>query len=408
MSIFDFWKDKPVAKPTEVKLADTGKNKKFVSFEYIEQQSIPKYRRELKEWTDARNIRHDVDYPMTYATVEGYDDAMVDLHLQAVIENRILRIVNLPIEIVNADGSTDDVMTDLINEMWFLDTLRIGMESVFWGYSVIEVTGLKDNRITGVKSIPREHIIPERKWIVRNPTDTDEGFPYEELPHQLLYCQLYDAYGILEQIVPMTILKRHSWASWDEYEEKYGHAIAIAKIPGGSTTTRDNTSKWLQSINKNSTGVFDIGTELQLLESNKTDAYQVFLEKIKLVNSEISKGVNGQTMTVDSGSSRSQGEVHKETEDEITQADKRSILIWLNETLKPALIAFGYPMSDDQKFSTKVIAKPNERIKIDIPLINADYRMTDEYIERVYGVELAERVEIDAETEKTDPSKKKS
>ena len=53
----------------------------------------------------------------------------------------------------------------------------------------------------------------------------------------------------------------------------------------------------------------------------------------------MSKLVNGQTMTVDSGSSRSQSEVHLRTENEVTKADIRNLLRWLNDTLLPALRA---------------------------------------------------------------------
>lgn len=369
-------------------------------------QNIGRYRRELNTWRDAREMRYDVDYPLTYALQEVYTDAMVDTHLRAVIENRILRVVNQPFEIKGKDGKSDEKLTDLINQPWFTDVLRYKMESIFYGYNLIYFKDYEKGKIKNVDIVPREHVIPENRWIIENVTDTDKGLPFDAFPNDLVYCQMYDAYGLLEQASSLTILKRHSWGSWDEFEQIFGIPIRIAKVPSGNPKVHKEASVWLDEMGRTAAGVFEIGTEVEIIENAKTDSFRVFLEKINSVNSEVSKLINGQTMTVDNGSSRSQSEVHQTTQDEITRADKREMIYWLNNVLLPVLRNIGYPFNENHYFAVEDIVNPDKKIKIDAQLMAHGYKMTPEYIERVYGVELDKSKE--KEDPKTEPVKKKS
>lgn len=179
--------------------------------------NFDRYRKELDEWQTARDYRLDVDRPITYYLQEVYADLLMDAHLRALIENRILRIVNREFVIQNTDGTVDPDKSKLIAKPWFTDCVRIAMESIFFGYSVILINKVSNGAIREVRSIPREHILPERRQILRHPFEDTEGLPFDELPNHLVYVQLYDAIGLLEAAAPMTILKRHSWASWDVY-----------------------------------------------------------------------------------------------------------------------------------------------------------------------------------------------
>jgi len=354
-------------------------------------QNFGKYQHQLNEWQMARGIRHDIDRPLTYAIQEMYDDAMVDTHLRAIVESRILRVVNQEFVISKADGTTDDDKTKLINKPWFTDMIRLVMESLFFGYNLIYLKEIAEGEIKAVTKIPRDHIIPEKQWIINNVTDTDKGLDFNEFNNFLLYAQLgQDAIGLLEVASPLTILKRHSWGSWDEFEQRFGLPLMIAKIASSGTKQKKEVANWLSNLARGGGGVFGIQDELEVVSNGQTDSYQVFLQKISSVNSELSKLILGQTMTTDNGSSRSQAEVHQGTLNEITRADVREVLHWLNQCLKPVLIAHGYPLTEDDTFDIFNKAQPEERIKIDIPLLQAGYRLSSKYIESTYNVELEE------------------
>lgn len=352
--------------------------------------NFDRYRKELDEWQMARDYRLDVDRPITYYLQEVYTDLMMDAHLRALIENRILRIVNREFVIQNAAGEVDSTKTKLIAKPWFSDCVRMAMESIFFGYSVILIKRVDRGNIREVQCIPREHVLPERREIIRHPFEDTEGLPFEDLQNHLLYVQLYDSIGLLEAAAPMTILKRHSWASWDEFEQIFGIPLRIAKIASNSAAKKREAANWLDAMGRGSSAVLNVGDEVEVVSNTQSDAFRVFLEKVSAVNSELSKLINGQTMTTDDGSSRSQADVHMKTQDEITRADEREVLYWLNEQLKPVLRYHGYPISDSDEFSIFRQDDPKERIEIDKHLISGGYPLSAEYIEKTYKVQLDE------------------
>lgn len=58
-------------------------------------------------------------------------------------------------------------------------------------------------------------------------------------------------------------------------------------------------------------GLFPEGTTVDLKESTRADAFNVYDKRIDRCNSEISKGILTVTMTMEDGASLSQSEVHR-------------------------------------------------------------------------------------------------
>jgi phage gp29-like protein len=345
-------------------------------------------RKELDDWTYARDVRLDVHRPQTYLLQELYNDALVDSHLMSAIQSRILRIVNKKFVILN-DKEVNEDKTKFIEAPWFRDMLRHWMWSIFRGYNLIYVKESTPGRIISVDVVPNSHIIPERRVIIKNVTDTDGGLPFDKLDGQMLYAQAYDAIGLLNTAAPYTILKRHSWASWDNFEQLFGVPIRVGKVINSFDGKRmREMHSDLENMGQSPVVTMQQGEEIEIIHSNQTDAFKVFQEKIKLVNEEVSKLINGQTMTADNGSSKSQAEVHQMTQDEITRADEKEILDWLNEQLKPLMVKYGYSLTDADVFGIHTSEDPKESIDIDFKLSQAGYNLSPEYIEKKYGVEL--------------------
>lgn len=346
------------------------------------------YRKEINHWQKGRLLRQSQP-PRTYLQQSSYKDAMIDTHLTAVIENRILRIQNKRFVIVDTKGVANPDKSQILAKRWFSKIVRYAMESIFFEYSLIQL--LKNGKeIIGVKLIERGHVIPDSGIVVKNVTD-DKGLDFTAFPDDLLFVKLHDGHGLLEKAVPMTILKRHSWASWDEFEQIFGIPIRIAKIATSNDKVKNEVADWLESMGKASFAVFPTTAEIEIKENKNTDAYQVFFKKIEAVDSQVSILVNGQTMTVKDGSSKSQAEVHERTEDQITVADLKDCLDWLNDEFLPTLRRLGYPIAENERIGVEKITDPMQRIKTDeIIMRESGYRLTKDYIERVYGTELEE------------------
>ena len=92
-------------------------------------------------------------------------------------------------------------------------------------------------------------------------------------------------------------------------------------------------------------GVVPEGTTIDIKESSRGDAYNVYDKRIDRANSEMSKGVVGQTMTVDDGSSKSQSETHLEVFENLCAADAKLIAYVINDDLIPKMIRLGFPLA---------------------------------------------------------------
>jgi len=361
------------------------------------------YRKEVTDWQNARLARYDPFNPVTYLIQQLYKDAMLDNHLQGAIQQRILRVVNKIAVFKDAEGKQDDVRSKQINKKWFRHAMRKAMESKFYEYSMFLISDFTSGSIRKVIDIPRENIIPEKGLLLKeahNPSGV--AIRYEDFSNFLIFIQLSpDKGGILERIAPMTIYKRHSWASWDEFEQIFGVPIRIAKTMINTKKHKDELQEWLQMMGTASYGIFDKQTEIEIKENQKTDSFNVFDKKIERINKEMSKGIVGQTMTMDDGSSKSQADVHLQVFQDITDADIADVQDWINDDFIPVLrnLGFDIPEGYTVELQAKKNVKASEKIKEDSELLKYGYNLTPEYIESTYGVTL------DKKNPKTQPEK---
>lgn len=366
------------------RLVENKKAQKVVLDLVRESHSV--YRREISHWQNARIQRQDPHYSRTYLQQEGYKDAMLDTHLTAITNSRILRMVNKTFVIVDDKGIINPEKSQILAKKWFSDLTRYVMESIFYEYSLIKLERYQD-QITGAYLVPREHVNPDKKIVVKAVYD-EKGLPFDKYPNDLLFAKLYNGYGLLEKAIPMTILKRHSWASWDGFEQKFGLPIMIAKLGTMDKDVKQEVANWLQNMGKAAYGVFPSFADIEVKEPANRDAFNIFMKKIETVDDQLSILINGQTMTTKDGSSHSQAQVHQKTQNEIDEADLKSFLHWCNDVLLPTLKNIGYPISDNDRIGVERITNPLEKMKTDEKLMQNSYIFKKEYIERTYGVEL--------------------
>ena len=357
----------------------------------LQKMGFSAYRRELSHWQQARALRYDATQPLTYALQEVYTDTLLDAHLSASINNRLLRLQNKRYVVRDAQGNTQAPQTQWLQRPWFRDLISSVASSIFYGYSLIWLKGVEKNR-KEVNFVPvdRRHVIPEHSCVLGDMRQMNSAaVRYDKWREELVYAQLGDSsIGLLEKAVPLTILKRHSWANWDEFEQVFGLPIRIARVPNLQSGDTQRIARWLEEMGTAAYAVLPDTAQLEIKQSRRSDAHQVFKEKILAVNAELSKLINGQTMTIDSGSSRSQSEVHLITEKALTQADLHKLISWLNNELLPFMHRHVKEFHTDDKI--EIIEQPSqeERLLVDKELLRAGVSLSASYIEETYGVKL--------------------
>lgn len=351
------------------------------------------YRKEVADWQEARAARRDPFRPITYPIQQLYRDAMLDNHLAGAIENRILRVANKQFILKDKNDKPDPERSAFVQSRWFKLIVRRAIESKFFGYSALFIADVQPGRIVHVVDLPRENIIPEFGFLLKNPLFVEgEKLNFGNYPTSLILLQLgTDNVGILERIAPLTVFKRHSWASWDEFEQLFGIPIRIARTMVDTPKHRDELESWLRNLGSSAYAIFDKRVDIELKENNRADAHKVFSEKIKAINSEISKGILGQTMTMDDGSSQSQANVHLQTLDEISAADMADIEDWFNSEFVHTLRNIGYDIPEGHYLDivANSAINPADKIKVDAALMAAGWQLDPDYIEQTYEVKLA-------------------
>lgn len=356
------------------------------------------YRKELDDWLNAREAMLSKMNPLTYPLQQLYKDSMLDNHLSGIIETqRVLPLLNKTFVIKDKKGNVDEELSQLIEGNWMRKIIREALLSKFYGYSLIYLDNLdadnsKDKIITPIE---RGRVLPQKNMILRNPYDSNsDGIKYDEFPSYFLYASLgNDIIGLLQSVAPMTIYKRHSWASWDDFEQIFGMPLRIARTSINTIEQYDKIQDWLESMGTASYGIFDKNTDIELVDTKHTDSFHIYLEKINAVNKEMSKCILGETMTTEDGSSQSQAEVHLRILEDVQDADRIEIVSWANDFLIPILRVNNFNIPDGYTFDIieKADIKPSKKIKIDSILLQNGFNIKPEYIENTYGTPLDEK-----------------
>lgn len=378
-------------KPEFIPKADNQPQDRHITIDYFHLYENL-LRKEIDDWINARTARRDPFHPVTYYQQQLYKDALLDNHLAGAIDTqRILPVINKEFLVRDPKGNTDTVRSALIQGKWFRDILRQALLSIFYGYSLIFVDNLASPSRT-ILNVHRENVVPELGRILNNPLDlSGRHIDYRQFPAYFLYASLgSDTIGLIESVAPLTIYKRHSWASWDEFEQIFGLPIRIARTAINTREHKDDIQAWLETMGTAAYAILDKQTDIEIKESNHSDAYHIYLEKVNAANREISKRILGQTMTMEDGASLSQAQVHEKMLREVHNSDLTELTDWVNDTLFPVLRLHGFDIPEGYTFAAqdREVISPKEKIAIDQALLNAGYNLDPAYIEKFYGTPL--------------------
>lgn len=359
------------------------KNRRLEIYFFKNHHSL--YRQELDAYRNAREAWYDPYTPTTWDMQEVYREAVKnDAHLRALINTRIHLVLSNEFALYLNEKRVDN---GLLKTPWFRKKLRFDLESQFYGYSLMYPV-VHNGKIIDIKPIERGYFVPQKNYLLQDPYHR-EGMQIDGLEKYIWKTEIgNDCFGLLETAAPLTILKRHSWSAWDEFEQVFGIPIRIATV-SGSDQEKMNVLEALIGSRKSSVGVVGPNTNIEVKDSNQSDAHKVFSEKILLVNKELSKLLLGQTMTTDDGSSNAQSETHFKMQTAIIKEDTIQLLSHINAFL-PVLRSWGYDLP--KKAEARIVPAAQtlqERIAIDSVLLQAGVSLDKSYLEETYNIKVS-------------------
>lgn len=357
---------------------------------------------DIADWRRAWQSAIDPRHPNRQKLYDIYRDAMTDSHLSGCIQQRVGFVMSRSFKLVDGNGDRDKSAEHLFDQRWFKDLCRLCLESIWYGHSLIELgdvitDGDGHPAFSEVSLIPRKHVIPEKARVVsRVGMNWETGIPYRERPYRdwLIEAGRPDDLGLLLKAALHTIPKKHAMSFWDCFAEIFGMPWRIAR-----TSTRDPKEfKRLEDMIYNggaSQGmVSGMETEIQFVESGKGDAFNVYDKRIDRANSELSKLVIGQTMTIEDGSSLSQSQTHLQVFMNLVEADRDMLRDIVNNQLIPLMVLHGFPVKGLRfEWDDAVDYTPEQQVAYET-MIADRYDVDSSYFADKYGMPVGERRNI--------------
>lgn len=351
--------------------------------------------KDMRSWRQAWQTAIDIENPRRGRLYDIYRDVEVDLHLGGCVDQRKGFVEKKSFKLVDAKGKQDDVATQLLEAAWFKDLIGYILDSRYWGHSLIQlgdiITVDGEMRYTGIEVVNRKHVIQEYGVIIREQGDEwQTGIPYREGPMAdwVIEAGKPKDLGLYLKAATQTIPKKNMLAYWDQFGEIFGMPIRIAKTTARDPKDRSQIENMLSSMGAAAWGLFPDGTDIDIKETTRGDAFNVYDKRIDRANSELSKGILNQTMTIDNGSSLSQSEVHLEVFENVVEKDADLVKDIVNDQLLPRMVKHGFPVKGLHfEWDNSIDYTPEQQLEYEKMILDR-FEVDPKYLIDKYGIPI--------------------
>lgn len=300
----------------------------------------------MKDWKDAIALATDSENPSFLFLSELYNNLMLDNHTVSVIESRIYRVLRSKFVFVNESGDEIPEVKALFERPWFEEFLKQVLLSKFTGVKLLEIFHVDETlELFKTFAFPMEHVNPKKGLILKEPGD-ETGWDYRSGVLESYYLQIGENtdLGMLADIAPLILAKKLAMGSWLDFIEKFGIPPRYVTTDNMTKDRQDELLKMLLEMINNHVAVIQGSEKIEIGATPDTDAFKVFDEMIKRINSEISKRVLGQDGTSDNkDASGTYGSIKvlQEVANDRHESDKLFAQYIINKELIPRLISLS-------------------------------------------------------------------
>ncbi|MGE0636001.1 MAG: DUF935 family protein [Bacteroidia bacterium] len=354
----------------------------------VVEQSRARTRKDINDWRKAINRAESSTNPRRDQLIQLFKEVELDNHITGLIEHsRKGSLLSEEFQVVGAtDGKPDKELTQLFKSAWFYKFIKLALDSEFFGYSVLELSDIIVNERVTINLIPREHIVPDLGLFLKRTNDND-GLYYRDID-TVIEIGDPENLGLLNKAAQWFIYKKNAAMAWSEFCEIFGMPIRVGKTNSNNQEDINRMEKYLREMGSAAFAIFQEGEEIEVKETTRGDAHNVYNQFIERGNSEMSKLFVGNTMTNDVGASgsRAQAQVHENTGNNVLESDKRFITSVVNDLLFPVLAKYGWKLNG-KKFEypeNKGLLELWDRTKEAMPFMEVDPK----WIEDTFGVKI--------------------
>lgn len=345
-------------------------------------------KQDVDSWRQAWQRAIFIQNPKRIELLRHYRDALIDLHLSGCIMQRKLATMQKVFKIVDKKtGEEDEAKTLLFKKRWFRQFCNLVLDTPYFGHSLIQFGDViiepEGRKFSDVTLVAREHVMPEFHCITKDQYGVaDQGIDYTQPPISDWCIAVGEPndLGLLLKLVPQTISCRHMEAFWDQFGELFGMPIRVGKTNSRNEGERSKITNMLENMGTAAWGLFPDGTDIEIKETTRGDAFEVYDKRIERAENRISVAVLGQTMTIKDGSSKAQGQVHLEIFEKVCKSDANLLTEVINEDLFPLLNKHGFGLEGFEfEFDESKEYTPEELSSI-LGVLCQYYEVDEDYI----------------------------
>lgn len=368
------------------KKSDKKSIKKSIPF----QQTLYRIRTDISTFKRALLMAENIQSPNRTELLRMYKHCLNDAHLNAVILNRKSALMSSEFIIVDKNNKEVENLNYIINSAWFNDFLSHSLDSIYYGYSLIEFGDIVNDEFTSVSLVPRDYVKPEFGIWTKNQGDiTGESFltgPYSQWsigvgdPFNL---------GLISKGAPYSIWKQGAIMAYAEFVEMAGVPIRILKTDVYDEEMRSMGENFMRNLGNSAYAVIGKDDDVTFAESkNIAGAESLFNGLIDKMDEQMSKLILGGTGLLDSKSYVGAAEVHQNNFQQLCRQDKIFIINVLNYQLIPFLINHGFPLNNCKIAFKADNTITDQEIQIITALLASKkgYMIDAEYITEKFGI----------------------
>lgn len=370
---------------------------------------LHRHRIDFAAWRSAISSAENESYSNFYNLQTLYreisEDSMVYLS-QTIRRNSILSSDYKFFK--NGSETEDEKLEEYFDKEWFKDFISYSLDSIFYGYSAVQIDEIKNDEVISISNLPRQNVNPKTKMLLKTPHTLDgdslENNTSDISDFVVLITPKKDSFlGLYNVVSPYVISKRNAVSANNEYLSKFGIPNVIYQSNIQDEDYRNNIEDYLSNFSNLGYLYGSKEDEIKLLEaSNNTN--DVFLNTIKENNKEISKIITGGDISADKAYVGSV-EAQERLLNQFYHADKKFIEGVVNNQLIPKLINLGLKFLVGVKFEfCEEKEDDTELFNRVIGLVQSGYQVDAQWINDTFGipVSVAQTVDISPTQENQD------
>jgi hypothetical protein len=382
---------------------------------YIAKVQLQRIRQDVITWRDAVNEAELAYYPHRVKMQRLYMDTVLNGHVYACMEKRKSLTILKKWELIDENEEIDEYWTDKFQGEWINTIINYALDSIFYGYSLINFSEIKDDKLDGIRLIKRHNISPDRLQVVSY-VYALSGIQFledEEFRDWLLYVPTPTengvskcGYGLLYRIAYYEIMLRNLMGYNGDFVELYSQPFRYAKTTKTQEDERGELENMLQNMGSSGWGIFDPNDEIDFLEaSSSKSAYKSYGDLEERCEKKISKIILGHADALDSTPGKlGENDATREALEVIEKKDTDFITNFMNDLLLPKMRMHGIAIPENLRFSfandkekEEALIKENEINKAIIDnvktLFDAGYKVDAMQIEEMTGLKITEKVD---------------